>query len=148
MVAAEVLVATPAIRNLIREGKIHQVFPMLQSGRKFGMNTMDEHLGDLVSEGRITIDAGAACGAGTSTSSSARPASRSPPERLAARDAAVGHGRHGLGRRGTVAVGRDCGAARTTPGEQSSATSALDAIAKTWNERLVGVGAGEERVRR
>ncbi len=56
-VAAEVLIATPAIRNLIRDGKIHQVFPMLQAGRKFGMNTMDEHLGALVREGRITLDA-------------------------------------------------------------------------------------------
>jgi twitching motility protein PilT len=56
-VAAEVLVATPAIRNLIRDGKIHQVYPMLQAGRKFGMNTMDEHLGALVREGRITMEA-------------------------------------------------------------------------------------------
>ncbi len=56
-VAAEVLIATPAIRNLIRDGKIHQVYPMIQAGRKFGMNTMDEHLGALVREGRITMDA-------------------------------------------------------------------------------------------
>ncbi len=56
VVAAEVLVATPAIRNLVREGKIHQVLPMLQSGRKLGMNTMDEHLGSLVRDGRITLD--------------------------------------------------------------------------------------------
>ncbi|MGZ4690640.1 MAG: type IV pilus twitching motility protein PilT, partial [Acidimicrobiia bacterium] len=56
-VAAEVLIATPAIRNLIRDGKIHQVFPMLQAGRKFGMNTMDEHLGGLVREGRVTMEA-------------------------------------------------------------------------------------------
>ena len=48
--------ATPAIRNLIREGKIHQVLPMLQSGRKLGMNTMDEHLGNLVKAGTITIE--------------------------------------------------------------------------------------------
>jgi twitching motility protein PilT len=54
--AAEVLVATPAIRNLVRDGKIHQVFPMIQSGRKLGMNTMDEHLGNLVKEGRIELD--------------------------------------------------------------------------------------------
>jgi twitching motility protein PilT len=54
--AAEVLVATPAIRNLVREGKVHQVFPMIQSGRKLGMNTMDEHLGTLVKEGRVTLD--------------------------------------------------------------------------------------------
>jgi twitching motility protein PilT len=57
VVAAEVLVATPAIRNLIRDGKIHQVYPMLQSGRKFGMNAMDEHLGTLVREGTITMEA-------------------------------------------------------------------------------------------
>jgi twitching motility protein PilT len=56
-VAAEVLIATPAIRNLIRDGKIHQVYPMIQAGRKFGMNTMDEHLGNLVREGRITMEA-------------------------------------------------------------------------------------------
>jgi twitching motility protein PilT len=56
VVAAEVLVATPAIRNLIREGKIHQVLPMLQSGRKLGMNTMDEHLGNLVKAGEISIE--------------------------------------------------------------------------------------------
>ncbi len=57
VVAAEVLIATPAIRNLIREGKIHQVFPMLAAGRKFGMNTMDERLGTLVRDGRITLEA-------------------------------------------------------------------------------------------
>jgi twitching motility protein PilT len=56
VVAAEVLVATPAIRNLVREGKIHQVFPMIQAGRKLGMNTMDEHLGALVKDGSITLD--------------------------------------------------------------------------------------------
>ena len=56
VVAAEVLVATPAIRNLVRDGKIHQVFPMLQAGRKFGMNTMDEHLGQLVREGRVSLE--------------------------------------------------------------------------------------------
>jgi twitching motility protein PilT len=56
VVAAEVLVATPAIRNLIRDGKIHQVFPMIQAGRKFGMNTMDEHLGQLVQAGSITLE--------------------------------------------------------------------------------------------
>ena len=57
VLAAEVLTATPAIRNLIRDGKIHQVFPMIQAGRKFGMNTMDEHLGELVRAGTITLEA-------------------------------------------------------------------------------------------
>src|SRR6187549_1819918 len=39
--AAEVLVVTPAVRNLIREGKTHQVYSAMQAGRKFGMVTME-----------------------------------------------------------------------------------------------------------
>ena len=40
-VATEVLVATPAIRNLIREGKTHQIYSAMQAGQKHGMHTMD-----------------------------------------------------------------------------------------------------------
>jgi twitching motility protein PilT len=54
VVAAEVLVVTPAVRNLIREGKIHQVYSAMQAGRKFGMVTMDAALANLVADGRIT----------------------------------------------------------------------------------------------
>jgi twitching motility protein PilT len=57
-VATEVLVATPAIRNLIREGKTHQIYSALQAGMKFGMHTMDQHLSELVKGGRITYDTG------------------------------------------------------------------------------------------
>ena len=57
VVAAEVMVATPAIRNLIREGKTHQIYSALQAGAKFGMNTMDSSLADLVKKGKITYDA-------------------------------------------------------------------------------------------
>ena len=56
-VATEVLVATPAIRNLIREGKTHQIYSALQSGGKFGMSTMDSNLADLVKRGKVTYDA-------------------------------------------------------------------------------------------
>jgi twitching motility protein PilT len=45
--AAEVLVVTPAIRALIREDKIHQVYSMMQSGKKFGMQTMNDALYQL-----------------------------------------------------------------------------------------------------
>ena len=45
--ACEVLVATPAIRNLIREAKTHQIYSMLQAGGKFGMVTMDMSLAKL-----------------------------------------------------------------------------------------------------
>jgi twitching motility protein PilT len=57
VVAAEVMVATPAIRNLIREGKTHQIYSALQAGAKHGMSTMDSNLADLVKKGKITYDA-------------------------------------------------------------------------------------------
>jgi twitching motility protein PilT len=53
-VATEVLIMTPAIANLIREGKTYQIASMMQAGRDQGMHTMDQHLADLVNNGRIT----------------------------------------------------------------------------------------------
>jgi twitching motility protein PilT len=53
-VASEVLVPTPAVRNLIREGKTHQIYSALQTGAQFGMQTMDTSLADLVRDQRIT----------------------------------------------------------------------------------------------
>ena len=50
--------ATPAIRNLIREGKTHQIYSAMQAGAKHGMHTMDQHLADLVKKGRITYETG------------------------------------------------------------------------------------------
>jgi twitching motility protein PilT len=58
VVTAEVLVATPAIRNLVREGKTHQIYSAMQAGAKFGMQTMDQHLAELVKKGRITYETG------------------------------------------------------------------------------------------
>jgi twitching motility protein PilT len=55
-IACEVMVATPAIRNLIREGKVHQIYSMLQAGGKYGMVTMDMSLAHLVRNGKITLD--------------------------------------------------------------------------------------------
>ena len=57
VVATEILVATPAIRNLIREGKTHQIYSAMQAGAKHGMATMDQHLAELVRRGKITYDA-------------------------------------------------------------------------------------------
>ena len=56
VVAAEVLVATPAIRNLIREAKVHQIYSAMQAGGRYGMQTMDHSLAQLVVQGRITMD--------------------------------------------------------------------------------------------
>ncbi|MFM8971805.1 MAG: type IV pilus twitching motility protein PilT, partial [Actinomycetota bacterium] len=55
-VACEVMVATPAIRNLIREQKVHQIYSMLQAGGKYGMVTMDMSLAHLVRGRRISMD--------------------------------------------------------------------------------------------
>ncbi len=57
-VATEVMVATPAIRNMIREGKTHQIYSSLQAGSKLGMHTMDQHLAELVRAGRISYETG------------------------------------------------------------------------------------------
>jgi twitching motility protein PilT len=53
-VACEVLVPTPAVRNLIREGKTHQIYSALQTGGAHGMQTMDASLAGLVRERKIT----------------------------------------------------------------------------------------------
>jgi twitching motility protein PilT len=55
-IACEVMVATPAIRNLIREGKVHQIYSMLQAGGKYGMVTMDMSLAQLVRAGKISLE--------------------------------------------------------------------------------------------
>jgi len=54
VLAAEVLVPTPAIRNLIREGKTHQIYSVLQTSASAGMQTMDSSLVSLVRSGKIT----------------------------------------------------------------------------------------------
>jgi len=53
-VACEVLVPTPAVRNLIREGKTHQIYSVLQTSSASGMQTMDAALSTLVRTGTIT----------------------------------------------------------------------------------------------
>jgi twitching motility protein PilT len=52
--ATEVLVPTPAVRNLIREGKTHQIYSALQTGVSHGMQTMDASLTELVRHQKIT----------------------------------------------------------------------------------------------
>ncbi len=54
--AMEIMVPTPAIRNLIREEKLHQIYSMIQSGARFGMQTLSQSLAGLVQAGRITKD--------------------------------------------------------------------------------------------
>ncbi len=52
--ACEVLVPTPAVRNLVREAKTHQIYSVMQTGSQYGMQTMDSSLANLVRRGKIT----------------------------------------------------------------------------------------------
>ena len=54
--ALEILVATPAVRNLIRESKTHQIPSAMQVGARAGMQTMEAALVDLIGKGLITMD--------------------------------------------------------------------------------------------
>lgn len=54
--AAEILIATPAVRNIIREGKSHQLDAVIQTGAEHGMQSMDKTLVELIHNGTITYD--------------------------------------------------------------------------------------------
>lgn len=54
--SAEIMVATPAVRNIIREGKSHQLDAVIQTGGEYGMQSMDKTLVSLIHAGTITYD--------------------------------------------------------------------------------------------
>lgn len=54
--ATEILVSTPAVRNLIRDKKVHQIYSFMQTGAKFGMQTMDNHLQTLIEKGHVNAE--------------------------------------------------------------------------------------------
>ena len=56
LAAAEILVATPAVRNIIREGKSQQLDAVIQTGADHGMQSMDKVLSTLIHQGKITYD--------------------------------------------------------------------------------------------
>ncbi len=56
VLATEVMMATPAIRNLIRERAVEQITTVIQTGAQFGMRTMDRSLKELFEAGSITLD--------------------------------------------------------------------------------------------
>jgi twitching motility protein PilT len=53
--AHEIMVGTPAIRNLIRENKIAQMYSAIQTGAQFGMQTLDQNLQDLIKRNIISV---------------------------------------------------------------------------------------------
>lgn len=54
--ALEILIATPAVRNLVRESKTHQIPSMIQTGKKYGMQLLDDAINDLLTRGWISAD--------------------------------------------------------------------------------------------
>jgi twitching motility protein PilT len=56
VLAVEVLVGTPAISNLIREAKTHQIYSMIETGTRFGMKSMDSSLKELYEKRFISFD--------------------------------------------------------------------------------------------
>ncbi len=56
VMAAEILVVTPAIRALIRDDKVHQIYSSMQAGKKFGMQTLNDALYQLYMNREVTAD--------------------------------------------------------------------------------------------
>ena len=56
-VASEILIVTPAVRNIIREGKSHQLEAVIQTGAEYGMQSMDKTLVSLIHNGTVSYDA-------------------------------------------------------------------------------------------
>ena len=56
IVALEILIATPGVRNLIREGKSHQIPSMIQTGKKYGMTLLDDAIMELFKRGAISAE--------------------------------------------------------------------------------------------
>ena len=55
--ATEVLMATAAVRSLIREGKVHQIYSVIQTSQRIGMKTMNQSLSDLCNGGLVSFEA-------------------------------------------------------------------------------------------
>jgi twitching motility protein PilT len=54
--AHEIMVGTPAIRNLIREAKVAQMYSAIQTGQNYGMQTLDQNLQELVKRNIVSVD--------------------------------------------------------------------------------------------
>jgi twitching motility protein PilT len=54
--AAEILIVTPAVRALIREEKVHQIYSTMQAGKKYGMQTLNDALYNLFMSREVTLE--------------------------------------------------------------------------------------------
>ncbi len=59
--AAEIMLATPAIRALIRDGKAHQIYSQIQTGGRLGMRTMSQSLAELVRKNKVAMSVAESC---------------------------------------------------------------------------------------
>lgn len=76
--AYDILVGTPAVRNLIRENKVPQIYSMMQIGQRYGMRTMEESVQTLVAEG--TVDASELARFSTAEAEEAEAPAPTPPQ--------------------------------------------------------------------
>jgi len=56
VVAAEIMVCTPAIRACIRDDKVHQIYSIMQAGKKHGMQTLNDAMYQLIIQGEVTLE--------------------------------------------------------------------------------------------
>jgi twitching motility protein PilT len=56
VMAAEIMVATPAIRAVIRDDKVHQIYSLMQAGKKHGMQTLNDALYQLYLQGEVSLE--------------------------------------------------------------------------------------------
>ena len=54
VLACEVLVANPAVRSLIRQRRVHEIYSLIQTGRKYGMFTMEQAIEELIADGKVS----------------------------------------------------------------------------------------------
>ena len=56
VLALEMMICTPAIRALIRDQKVHQIYSLIQAGTKYGMKTMNQSLMELCLSGQVAMN--------------------------------------------------------------------------------------------
>jgi len=81
--AFEIMIATPAIRNMIREQKTHQLYGALQTGAEMGMQTLDNHLLELYRSGIVTFEMALSKSSNPSEFTARAGAGRKPEELIA-----------------------------------------------------------------
>ena len=74
-----VMIVTPAISALIREGKVHQIYSLIQAGQKYGMQTMNQALVNLVNRREIAFEVAAGRSPDPNEAGRSPPAPFSPP---------------------------------------------------------------------